>query len=1060
MSNRDIMSASSSSSSLLYSSSTRPQQDGLAFHDDGIVRQTPPSWRQAYVTPRRQYHSPLILDPSAPSSVAVSESESSSDTRLRQLGGTAAAATAGSVRKLLEAATTSTRRRRDDHDHREEEPERRGTTTTTAASFARTAPRAGFLSKLGTNIPEFKRRFFVLKPSTHLYYFLSPADTEPRGCIDMDSVQVRELQHLPDGRFRFAVQLLQDKNERQEIILEARNEDVGRQWMESIAVERMSHVKTEMQKLQGMNAQYKARIEELERTLEEYKLVERDRDGALEDASNWKSQFERLNEGLRLLTHHLRRAPEDDKKKKAPNLDEQPVTTDSDENVQSAHDKCLLSTPSASSHRETSLLDDINEEEQHIDDLEFPGTHFSALLNACQQLRESLRLASVEASSAVEDLNSANEKMFATEKRMRKAEKHICKLWEENCAMRKSLKQSKTEKRVLVREVKSLMAVVNETSQKLKHTTSQLPQDRPAATPSDDEQRNVSPSEEERLIDELEEHVMTSIRLHEQFLGVNNGLADQLLASVQKIETGSYSENDDDPAFALGMHVSRTTDSPTMPRIDHCLPHAAMESNTSHSSDTGKSAKLSPIKPKLLSLFDDQSDDDDSVDDEEKSTAPSVISSVGAELGDVHDDLLEGTSIKTEASATHSSDGRLQGESQIPLRVGLSAFTPLAVEDDHVDVSVASDKDERKHPILRLDEEVDEETTAPNLCGSSTQSESTQSIITDNGNATSRLVCPLADVIGIRRKVNKQIDPGFFQDGKVYHLTFYSRKIGIQFQKVKVETRSRGLLTEAMTADLLDGKSDGSTAAELRRIATISNLATTSSLAPKTDEFCQVATPVDAVLVCGFHGFDDKANHVRPNIGARLVAFDGISVEVGRWTFDSVRKAIQARGRPLTLSFRNDFLTTKQRAILTKAVADIEKAIPRQTIQYKQQRPPSAESIMSSQSHETEQFVNDAHPCDDDDMSVSVASSARYSTLGRSSFSASHSIASYQGYRSFSDAGSSSVFSSTLGPLVGNLMTNLKKNESSSGIPSYLRSNDAESLENAPYHQDFTSSLL
>jgi hypothetical protein len=913
------------------------------------------------------------------------------------------------------------------------------------------------LSKLGTNIPEFKRRFFVLKPSTHLYYFLSPADTEPRGCIDMDDVVVRELQHLPDGRFRFAVQLQDDR----QVVLEARSEDVGRQWMESIRVERLSHVKTETQTLQGENAEYKARIAELERKLDDYKMVERDRDGALEDASNWESQFQRLNEGLRLLTQHLRRAPEDEQKEEIAesNHAEQADTADSNENTQSAHDKCLSTPQTNISHRETSLLDDLDEAEQQIDDLEFPGTNFSGLLNACQQLRESLRLTSMEASSAVQDLNAANEKMFATEKRMGKAEQHICKLWEENCAMRKTLKQVKTEKRVLVKEVKSLMAFVNDTSQKLKKVS--LPQDRPF--PNSDEERNVSPSEEERLIDELEEHVMTSIRLHEQFLGVNSGLADQLMASVQMIETGSYSENEEDPAFALGKHVSRSTDSPTLLHMEH---GAAMESNTTAptGSDTGEGATLSPIKPTLLSLFDDESDDDDSVDDGEKSTTASFVSSVGAEFGDVNDDLTEGTSVQTEdkhLGDTHSNDGSLQGEPQIPLRVGLSAFTPLA-KDDNVNVSVTSDQDDRKHPILRLDEEIDEEAAAPYLCGSSTQSESTQSVITDSGHATSRLICPLADVV--KRRNNSQVNPDFVQDGKVYHLTFYSRKIGIQFQKVKAETSSRGLLTEAMTADLpcMDGKSDGTTAAELRRIAAISNLATSSSSAPKTDEFCQLATPIDAVLVCGFHGFDDQANHVRPNLGARLVAFDGISVEVGRWTFDSVRKAIQARGRPLTLSFRNDFLSTKQRVILTKAVTDIEKTIPlpRRTIQYKQQRRPSAEpdSIVSSQSHETEQFVNDAHPCDDDDTSVSVASSARYSTFGRS-FSASQSVGSYQNYRSFSDAGSSSVFSSTLGPLVGNLMTNLKKKEPSLGVPNYLRS-DAASLTNAPYHQDFTSSLL
>lgn len=1007
------------------------------------------------------------------------------------------------MRKILEAATkrrdgsiTSTPRRQQQQDNTT------GSQTHTAASFARTAPRAGFLSKFGSNIPEFKRRFFVLKPSTHLYYFLSPADTEPRGCIDLGGATVQELDHLPDGRFRFAI-ILEDGRK---IVLEARSQEVGRQWMQSVHVERLTHAKQEAAELRGVNAEYKARIESLEKQLQEYKLVERDRDGALEDAANWKSQFERLNEGLRLLTQHLRRPPStetvDEKEDETKAVDEPNGegdgeeaadvvkvdedhesddatrfdTDDSSSGGENSNDvtprstnKRVIETPvTKTPQRDTSLLDDIGDDEQQIDDLEFPGTNFSALLNACQQLRESLRLASVEASSAVEDLTAANENVFKTEKRMAKAEKHICKLWEENCAMRKTLKQNKAEKRVLVKEVKSLMGVVNATSEKLRDMSS-VPQARPASrAQSDDGTPNFSPTEEERLIDELEEHVMTSIRLHEQFLGVNSGLADQLVASVKNIESGSYAENDDDESEIASRPSSRLslgTDTSATLRIEH-RPEAAVESNTSavNTTGTGESANLSPIKPTLLSLFDDESDEDDSTDEDEESRAPSYISSVGAEFGDADDDLTEDDKGETASFKTEeSSVGHAQVDPRIPLRVEshYSSFAPL-VEDER-SMSVASGEEERKHPILQLDEEVDADGAAPNLCASSTQSESSKSVITDNGNATSRLVCPLADVVGTNKK--KEVDPGVLQDGQVYHLTFYSRKIGIQFQKVPAGSSSRGLLTEAMTTDLptADSSSGGSTSADLRRIAAISKMANSSSSTQKSDEVCQVATPVDAVLVCGFHGFVDQANHTRPKLGARLVAFDGVSVEVGRWTFDSVRKAIQARGRPLTLSFRNDFLTTKQRAILTKAVADVEKAIPlpRRTIQYKQQslRPPSTEpgeSVISSQSHETEQFVNDACPLDDDDLSVSVASSTFPCTFGRSS---SQSVGSYQNFRSFSDAGSSSVFSST-SALVGNLMNGLaKKKSSTGGVPKYLRS-DAASLEGAPHHQDFTSSLL
>ena len=1014
------------------------------------------------------------------------------------------------MKRILEAAT----KRRDASTPRQQQQSQDGGTNGeehTAATFARTAPRAGFLSKLGTNIPEFKRRFFVLKPSTHLYYFLSPADTEPRGCIDLEGASVQELNQLPNGTCRFAITLEHGRR----IVLEARSQDVGRQWMESMNVERLSHAKQQVAELMGINAEYKARIESLEKQLEEYRMVEHDRDGALEDAANWKSQFERLNEGLRLLTQHLRRPPEaepvvkeekddgteelvnkeseaepiDEEKKEEDkrsdddtqfDTDDTTSTGDDDENSndatpQSTNKRLSSSPPSTmkTPQRDTSLLDDIGDDEQQIDDLEFPGTHFSALLNACQQLRESLRLASVEASSAVEDLTAANETVFKLEKRMAKAEKHICKLWEENCAMRKTLKQNKAEKRVLVKEVKSLMGVVNSTSQKLRDMS--VPSDRPVSrAQSDDASSNFSPTEEERLIDELEEHVMTSIRLHEQFLGVNSGLADQLMDSVKKIESGSYVDNNDDesePASRPSSRLSLGTDSSATLRIEHrpveSRPTAESTCKASNTSDMGESANLSPIKPTILSLFDDESDDDEESSDEEASRSPSLISSVGAEFGDALDDLTEDGHGDTASFKTDSSSaGHSQVDPRITLRVEsqYSSFAPL-VEDDK-SMSVASLEEERKHPILQLDEEVDGDGIAPNLCASSTQSESSKSIITDTGNATSRLTCPLADVVGTNKK-KEEADRGVSEDGKVYHLTFYSRKIGLQFQKVPAEHSPRGLLTEAMTTDLpvSDRRSFGdSTSADLKRIAAISSMANASHSTQNSDEVCQVATPLDAVLVCGFHGFMDEANHTRPKLGARLVAFDGVSVEVGRWTFDSIRKAIQARGRPLTLSFRNDFLTMKQRAILTKAVADVEKAIPplHRTIHCQQKiRPPSTEptqSIISSQSHETDHFINDAcPPDDDDDLSVSVASTTFPCSFGRSYSTSQASVGSYQNFRSFSEAGSSSVFSST-SHLVGNLMNGLSKKKSG-GVPKYLRS-DAASLENQQPHQDFTSNLL
>lgn len=135
----------------------------------------------------------------------------------------------------------------------------------TALSFARSAPISGYLRKMGKNITQFKRRFFVLKPSTHLYYFLSSSDNEPRGCIDVDMLtnegregcEVKEIGLMPDGTFQFELVFDEERVEkesmndslldeemtshesseapkrtfhRQSIILEARTEELGRQW--------------------------------------------------------------------------------------------------------------------------------------------------------------------------------------------------------------------------------------------------------------------------------------------------------------------------------------------------------------------------------------------------------------------------------------------------------------------------------------------------------------------------------------------------------------------------------------------------------------------------------------------------------------------------------------------------------------------------------------------------------------------------------------------------------------------------------------------------------------
>jgi hypothetical protein len=251
-------------------------------------------------------------------------------------------------------------------------------------------------------------------------------------------------------------------------------------------------------------------------------------------------------------------------------------------------------------------------------------------------------------------------------------------------------------------------------------------------------------------------------------------------------------------------------------------------------------------------------------------------------------------------------------------------------------------------------------------------------------------------------------------------------------------------------------------------VAAISTQAKASS---SKNSVCELASPVHAVLVCGFHGFDETGSNRRPKLGARLVAFDGVSVEVGKWTFDAVRKAIQARDRPLTLSFRNDFLTTEQRTILTRAVQDVDAVTALAQTS-------SEKNIQSTHSRRGDARDGERYVAPEDDISES-ATESDYQSYFPQSFSGARSVASLSGrnyqsfggetqsissstgggnFRSFSEAGSSATsVLSAVAPLVSNLLNMKRRREPFT--PEYLR-RAPESVEGTPQHQDFQSELL
>jgi hypothetical protein len=179
------------------------------------------------------------------------------------------------------------------------------------------------------------------------------------------------------------------------------------------------------------------------------------------------------------------------------------------------------------------------------------------------------------------------------------------------------------------------------------------------------------------------------------------------------------------------------------------------------------------------------------------------------------------------------------------------------------------------------------------------------------------------------------------------------------------------------------------------------------------------------------------------------------------------------------LSFRNDYLTSEQRAVLTRAVMEVEvkRPPPRPVLQYPpRDRPPSTTpSINSALSHESDHFVNDGDydtvysRGGDDDYSTSAGSSTcRNKPSGGSSHSgngrlrticSSNSVSTPRSdLRSFSEAGASSVLSSTFAPLMANLMKGVSERKERF-TPDYLHER-RETLENTAQHQDFQSNLL
>ena len=867
----------------------------------------------------------------------------------------------------------------------------------TAQQFAKSAPLSGYLKKLGRNIPKFKRRFFVLKPSTHLYYFMSPNDVEPRGCIDLDMIwddnekegrkgcEVREINTLPDGTFRF--ELLFDEEvidnddenastdtssrasssstkksrnfQRQSIVLEARTEEIGREWMAKLQSERLSYARNEvitlstnLEEMKSISNRWETSACEAEMRADD---AERQRNISISEAKVWETKYNNLNEAIRLLVKT--------------NMQQEEGGTSSSE--------FLI---------------------ESLAGLDVNDSNFDDMSGAFQKLKEDYSLVSKREEGANQRISELEQRVKEAELQAKSTHGELSKVWEDNRAMQDELKKTKREKRILVKEVKSLHATAEENASKqsiVQHDVRSTSSSR-GGEASDTASLTKPPKrrmndEEKRLVIELEEHVMSGLRLSEQFLTLNG------------IDPSEVGDDHDSCAQASSTQASlqascksperRYHHSPQRGGILDLSPHTRIRAanNTSAQHDN---------KP-LASLLDDNEDDDESEvalsTEETESTDPLKPNNKKVDT-DEHDN----------AELSYAAEESTQGSSILN-----DVFQyEEAPSGEHINQNLDDRFREQRESTTSKLSPVEASTVA------SSYSESSRSRVTDNGNATTKLECPLRD-IGETPHPNRS-NSRIGDDGKVYHITFYSKKIGLQFQKVPNQSKGPGLLTDAMTAD--HGVETNQTASELRRIASISQ--NTKKKNEQQNLECLPIIPVDAVLVCGFVGFDDS-NNVRPRTGSRLVAFDGIPITVGNWTFESVRKSIQARGRPLTLSFRNDFLTTKQREILTKAVGEIGLSPPPQSVVH------SYSSRGTTQRHE--QTIH---------RSTSSVSSNSQPKSGR--------------YYSFSEAGSlaGSSISSAVPSLVSNLLANSRRSSATGKQkddeqPSYLehRSPDEHSMD-------------
>jgi len=362
------------------------------------------------------------------------------------------------------------------------------TDSLTALAWARQsqAPLIGHLDKLGQHVQVYKRRFFVLMPATHLYYFLSPHDTEPRGCLELQQSQIERISDL-----QFQIRLPDTV-----VHLEARTASQADEWCTQLHEQRIEFVRHELETSQETCRDQQETIRRLQDQIEQLQLVQQERDGLVNDVAHYRDQVQQLDDACghirRQVVRYLQTSQEQEETARqevdGDENEEARVNEDGNEEDEPDENDC---TPISKS----SLQED-EQEESELDLDNIPGQHFTGLVNALQTLQDTHRVAATEASTALQDSRTATTQLEKLQTRMIKAETKLCALWQENCTLRQDYGQKKRECTALIKECKQLR------KQQQQQQNQEVLEDKDA----------------ERLIQEVQDSIVSSIKLHEQCL--------------------------------------------------------------------------------------------------------------------------------------------------------------------------------------------------------------------------------------------------------------------------------------------------------------------------------------------------------------------------------------------------------------------------------------------------------------------------------------------------------------------------------------------------------------